>query len=99
MIPGKEVDSDNAYQVDIYGKGAFFMHTLCYILDDDVFFRTSKKLAADPQYTYDNFVTTDDVENLFSKVSGKNLNPLFDFYLHTTKELEILLRQTSDKTY
>jgi aminopeptidase N len=92
------VDSDSAYHGDIYGKGAFFMHTLRYVIDE-IFFPTLKKLATDPQYTYDNFVTTDDVENLFSKASGKNLKLLFDFYLRTTNKLEILVKQTGDKTY
>jgi aminopeptidase N len=99
VVRGEEVDSDSAYHGDIYGKGAFFMHTVRFIIGDDVFFPTLKKLATDPQYTYDNFVTTDDVEQLFSKASGKNLKPLFDFYLRTTKKLEILVKQTDNKTY
>jgi aminopeptidase N len=99
VVRGDEVDSDSAYQGDIYGKGAFFMHTLRYLLGDDMFFPALKKFVTDPQYTYDNFVTTDDVEQFFSKTSGKNLKPLFDFYLRTTKKLEILVKQTNDKTY
>jgi hypothetical protein len=59
------------------------------VIGDDVFFPTLKKLATAPQYTYDNLVNTDDVEQLFSNVSGKNLKPLFDFYLRTTQKLEM----------
>jgi len=99
IVRGDEVDSDSAYHGDIYGKGAFFMHTLRYVIGDEIFFPTLKKLATDPQYTYDNFVTTDDVEKLFSIASGKNLKPLFDFYLRTTNKLEVLVKQTGDKTY
>jgi len=99
VVRGEQVDSDSSYHGDIYGKGAFFMHTVRYVTGDDIFFATLKKLATDPQYTYDNFVTTDDVEQLFSKASGKNLKPLFDFFLLTTKKLEILVKQTGDKTY
>jgi aminopeptidase N len=93
------VDSDSAYNGDIYGKGAFFMHTLRYVIGDDVFFPTLKKLATDPQYTYHNFVSTDDVEKLFSNASGKNLKSLFDFYLRTTNKLDVLVKQTGDKTF
>ena len=75
------------------------MHTLRYVLGDDVFFPTLKKLATAPQYTYNNFVTTDDVEQLFSKASGKELKPLFDFYLRTTKLLEITVKQTGFNEY
>jgi aminopeptidase N len=100
MVPAGEVaDSDSAYQPDIYGKGALFMHTLWYVLGDSVFFPALKKLATDPAYTYDNTVTTDDVEKHFSAAAGKNLKPLFDLYLRTINKLEINVEQTSDTGY
>jgi aminopeptidase N len=99
VVQGEVMNSGDAYYSDIYPKGAFFMHTLRYVLGDEVFFPTLKKLATDPQYTYNNFVTTDDVEQLFSKASGKALKPLFDFYLRTTKLLEITVKQTGFNEY
>ncbi len=99
VVRGEQVDTDSTYQGDIYGKGAFFMHTLRYVIGDEIFFPTLKKLATDPQYTVYNMVTTGDVEQLFSTASGKNLKPLFDFYLYTTKKLEIEVRQTAEKNY
>lgn len=99
IVRGEEVDSDSAYQGPIYGKGAFFMHTIRYVTGDEVFFPALKKLATAPEYTYDNMVHTNDVEALFSKASGMNLKPLFDFYLRTAKKLEIRVRQTNDNTY
>jgi aminopeptidase N len=99
VVPGEQVDTDSVYQGDIYGKGAFFMHSLRYLLGDDVFFPTLKKLATDPKYIYDNTVTTDDVEQLFSKAGGRNLKPLFDLYLRTTKKLEIRVKNVGEKTY
>lgn len=65
------------------------MHTLRYVIGDNIFFPALKKLATAPQYTYDNLVNTDDVEQLFSNAYGKSLKPLFDFYLRTTKKLEV----------
>jgi aminopeptidase N len=88
VVRGEQVDSDSAYKGPIYGKGAFFMHSLNYLLGDNVFFPILKKLATDEKYTYNHFVTTDDVEQLFSKESGKNLKPFFDFYLRTIDKLE-----------
>jgi len=99
VVRGDEVDSDSAYHGDIYGKGAFFMHTLRYVMGDDIFFRTLKKLATDPQYTYDNTVTTADVEKLFSGAYGKNLKPLFHLFLYTTDKLEVLVKQTGEDKY
>ena len=99
VVQGEAVDSDDAYHGDIYGKGAFFMHTLRYVLGDEVFFPALKKLATDKKYTYDNFVTTDDVEQLFSQESKQNLKPLFDFYLRTTKKLEVNVKQVEENKY
>ena len=50
-------------------------------------------MATDTKYTYDNFVTTTDVEQLFSNASNKNLKPFFDFYLRTTKVLDITIKE------
>ena len=99
IVRGEQVDSDSAYHGDIYGKGAFFMHTLRYIMGDDKFFPTLKKLATDPQYTYDNTVVTADVEKLFSGAHGKSLEPLFQLFLYTTNKLEVHVRQTKDNEY
>lgn len=99
IVQGEEIDSDQTYQPDIYGKGAFFMHTLRYVIGDEIFFPTLKKLATDPQYTYDNTVTTSDVEQLFSKAYGVNLQPLFQLFLYTTNKLEVHVKQTGDNKY
>lgn len=99
IVQGKNLDSDAVYHADIYGKAAFFMHTLRYIIGDDIFFSTLKKLATDPQYTYDNLVDTEDVQRLFNATSGMNLDPFFDLYLRTTNKLEILVKQTDENVY
>jgi len=99
IVQGDEVDSDQTYQGDIYDKGAFFMHTLRYVMGDEIFFPTLKKLATDSMYTYDNTVVTDDVEKLFSRAYGKSLKPLFQLYLYTNDKVEIHVKQTDDEKY
>lgn len=99
VVPGPDANSDEVYQGDIYGKGAFFMHTIRYITGDEVFFPALKKLATNPANTYDNLATTDDVEKLFSKESGIDLKPVFDFYLRTINKLEISVKQTGEDKY
>lgn len=99
IVMGENLDTDTVYHGDIYGKGAFFMHTLRYVIGDEVFFPTLKKLATDPKYTYDNLVNTNDVEKLFSEASKQNLKPLFDFYLRTVKKLEVSVRDLGNSTY
>jgi aminopeptidase N len=99
VVQGNNLDTDVVYHGDIYGKGAFFMHTIRYVIGDSIFFPTLKKLATDPQYTYNNLVSTANVEQLFSKSSGQDLKPLFDLYLYTTDKLEVLVKQTADNKY
>ena len=99
VVMGKDLDVDTIYHSDIYGKGAFFMHTLKFVIGDEKFFPILKKLATDPAYTYDNLVCTEDVEKLFSKESGQDLKPLFDLFLRTTEKLEIHVSLTKVDEY
>ena len=100
VVQGDEVTMAVTYSGgDIYSKGSFFMHSLRYLIGDSVFFPTLKKLATDPKYTYDNRVTTTDVEQLFSRESGKELKPFFDFYLRTTDILDIHIKETGYQKY
>ncbi|MBS1952183.1 MAG: hypothetical protein OJF59_001161 [Cytophagales bacterium] len=99
LVQGEEVNSQDTYTGDVYVKGAFLMHTLRYVLGDAVFFPALKKLAVDPNYTYDHFVTTNDVEQLFSREAKTDLKPLFDFYTKTTDRLEIGVTQTGVNTW
>ncbi len=99
IVQGKDIDIDQAYNPDIYGKGAFFMHSLRYVIGDDVFFPTIKKLATDTRYTKHNRIVTDDVEKLFSEATDKDLKPLFDLYLRTTKKIDVSMIKTSEHGY
>lgn len=94
MVGGEELSEDETYNGnDIYTKGSFFMHSLRYVLGDEVFLPTLKKLANDPKYTYDQFVTTQDVEQLFSMEAKQDLKPLFDFYTRTNDVLDIVVKE------
>ena len=99
IVQGDEIDSDQTYHGDIYGKGAFFMHTLRFVMGDSLFFPTIKKLATEPQYVYDNTVVTDDVEKLFSNAAGQNLKPLFELFIRSIHKLDIAMKQTEKETY
>lgn len=92
IVQGDVVDSKQAYHSDIYGKGAFFMHTLRYVLGDDLFFTALKAFAMDPRFTYDHTVVTNDVLQHFNKYARKDLTPLFSLFLYTTDKLSIRVR-------
>lgn len=99
LVLGDHVKEADTYTSDLYFKGAFFMHSLKTIMGDELFFTTLKELANNSKYTYDNTVTTDDVELLFSTRSGKNLKPFFDFYLRTTNKVNISIKKTDNEKY
>ena len=94
IVQGKDLDEESAYISDIYNKGAFFMHSLRFIMGDKIFFPALKEFATSPAYTYDNLVSTDDLENFFSKKYGSSLKPLFDLWLRTTDKLQIHMKRT-----
>jgi aminopeptidase N len=99
IVQHPDMDEEAAYIGDIYGKGAFFMHTLRYIMGDSLFFPSLKKFINSPQYTYDNLVSTDDVQQFFSKESGMDLRPLFDLYLRGTNKLEVHIKSMPKDQY
>lgn len=100
LVGGEELSEDETYAGnDIYTKGSFFMHSLRYVIGDDLFFKTLKQLATDEAYTYDNTVTTTDVEQLFSKAAGYSLKPFFDFHLRTTQLMEVSIKETGYQQY
>ena len=99
-VRGHGAENLNAgYNTDMYTKGAFLLHTLRFVLGDSVFFPALKKFIVDVKYPYNRFFTTDDVEQFYSAQSGKNLKPLFDFYLNTTDKIDFTLTQTAIDSY
>ncbi len=91
IVQGDALSLEETYNIDIYLKGAMLMHTLRYVLGDSIFFPALKKFITSVKYPYDRFFTSDDIEQFFSKESGKDLKPIFHDYLRTTKEIEINL--------
>ena len=88
VVQGKDIDAEKAYIGDIYSKGAYFMHTLRFVIGDSIFFPALKRLATDPATTYNNMITTETVQDHFSKACGYSLEPLFTLFLRTTRKLE-----------
>ncbi|HWB26324.1 MAG TPA: M1 family metallopeptidase [Chitinophagaceae bacterium] len=99
VVMGKDIEEEAAYHPDIYSKGAFFMHTLRYVMGDSLFFPAIKKLATDSMYTYSHLVSTEDVQQLFTDAYGKDLSPLFHLFLYTTDKLGIHIHESPYNTY
>ncbi|MBC7511761.1 MAG: M1 family metallopeptidase [Ferruginibacter sp.] len=99
VVQGKDLDEETAYIGDIYVKGAFFMHTLRYVIGDSVFFPALNQLATAPQYCYDNLVNTDEVEQLFSKAAGYSVKPMFDLFIRSTNKLAVQVTSMPNNEY
>ena len=77
---------------DIYGKGAYFLHTLRYLIGDEAFFKALHHMAypTKEMETYtdgrqERLVNTDDFLTIAEKDSGKKLDWLFEMYLRQPK--------------
>lgn len=68
---------------DMYSKGSLFLNTLRHVVDDhDLWWKTIKGLTEDYKHKV---VTTEEVMNYMSEKTGKDLEPLFNQYLHFAK--------------
>jgi aminopeptidase N len=73
---------------DVYYKGAWFMHTLRYVIGDEYFFQVLRRFAypseeAEMTTTGEQvrFATTDDLLHLSEHITGMDLEWLFEVYL------------------
>lgn len=77
---------------DIYGKGACVLNTLRYLIGDDAFFRSLRRMAY-PTKEMETFtdgrqerlVNTDDFVTIAEQESGKDLGWFFELYLRQPK--------------
>lgn len=99
IVQGDGLTVKEVYNGDIYDKGALLMHTLRYVVGDSLFFPALKKFSTDVKYPYNQFFTSEDVETFFINETGKDLKPIFNFYLNTTNEIEINVYQYNSDTY
>ena len=73
---------------NVYFKGAWFLHTLRYVIGDDYFFEALRRFAyPDPDMenitdgSHMRFATTDDFLNMTENITGMDLEWLFEVYL------------------
>lgn len=89
---------------DIYGKGSVVLHTLRYLIGDEAFFRSLRRMAyptkemeriTDGRQT--RLVNTDDFLNIAEQESKMDLDWFFELYLRQPK-LPKLITETSGNT-
>lgn len=89
---------------DIYGKGAWILHTLRFVIGDDAFFRALRKMAyPDPALErvtdgrQTRFATTDDFLEIAEEESGQELDWFFEVYLRQPALPTLVVRRDGDQ--
>ena len=80
VAPRQAMASNEIYSGDIYGKGALVLHALRYLVGDDAFFRSLRRMAyltpESEKWTdgrAERLVTTDDFLTIAERESGRKL--------------------------
>src|SRR5215208_1084651 len=121
MQPVAPRDAKIAYQVymaepdylksdgDIYGKGALILHSLRYLIGDDAFFRSLRRMAYPTKEMekitdgrQERLVNTDDFLTIAEAESKMDLDWFFELYLRQPKlpklVTEVIPSSTQKKT-
>jgi len=83
LVAGRPRTAAEAYDNDIYVKGAWVLQSLRWAIGDDDFFTVVRRFAG-PPYLY-GVVTHDDLERLVAAVSGRDLGAFWRRYLQQAK--------------
>ena len=80
--------SDQAFNPDIYGKGGWTLHTLRWLVGEEVFWQATRELLYGTNQTQSltypikpRYRNTNDFIQIVNRLSGKDYNWLFDVYL------------------
>lgn len=99
IVGPKNSTSDETYQLDIYYKGAYIIHTLRYILGDEIFFPMLKAFLSDEKHTYHNPVDTKDFTRFVEQFSSRDLEDFFHLYLYTAEVPELKVKKRRGNQY
>ncbi len=78
----------------IYYKGAFVFRSLQFVLGNETFFKGLRELLKE---CHDRECNLTDIQNVFEKVSGQNLDWFFNEWFYTTKVPDYYVRNLSLK--
>lgn len=99
IVAPENATAEEAYHGEIYTKGAYVIHSLRFLLGDEMFFPMLKAIANDERFIYQNRVTTQDFIDFVETYSNRNLKEFFDLYLYTTGIPEVKVNKKSRGRY
>jgi aminopeptidase N len=88
LVREGEVTSKQAFNSDIYGKGGWTLHTLRWLLGDEVFWQATRELLYATNETHNltypitpRYRNTQDFIDIVNHITGEDYNWMFDVYL------------------
>ena len=104
VAPREIKTAGESYNLDVYYKGAWIVHTLRYYLGDEIFFKILRRWAY-PTPEMENikdgrqcrFATTDELLKIAEDVSGKKLDWFFEVYLRHAKLPALNVKREENK--
>ena len=98
------ITSDQAFNSDIYGKGGWTLHTLRWLIGDELFWQASRKLLYDTAVTHNlpypivpRYRNTQDFIDIVNTLTGDDYTWLFDVYLKQAALPELKQTRTKNK--
>jgi aminopeptidase N len=98
------ITSNQAFNSDIYGKGGWVLHTLRWLIGDELFWQATRELlyatAEARSLTYPispRYRNTQDFIDIVNKVTGENYSWLFEVYLKQAALPELLQTRTESE--
>ncbi|MBF7074897.1 M1 family metallopeptidase [Glaciecola sp. MH2013] len=96
-----DISSDDAFNSDIYGKGGWVLHTLRWLIGDELFWQASRELVygqADKVNTLLSPITpryrnTQDFIDIVNKMTNEDYSWLFDVYMKQASLPELIVHR------
>ena len=96
-----QITSDQAFNSDIYGKGGLTLHTLRWLIGEDVFWQATRELLYGVNNTASltypiapRYRNTDEFISIVNRLTGKDYQWFFDVYLKQAELPELEVTQT-----
>jgi aminopeptidase N len=98
------ITSDQAFNSDIYGKGGWTLHTLRWLIGDNIFWQATRELLYDTVDTHHlpypivpRYRNTQDFIDIVNRLTGEDYTWLFEMYLKRAALPELTQTRTEDK--
>ena len=97
VVPERNTSTEYKTDNDVYYKGAHILHTLRYLIGDDILRESLKEFIQMPKELPHNQTSTTEFISLIHENSGKNIQWFFDYYLHQSELPTLIVKEETIK--